>query len=211
MLPNLTNWLKEFTAWSKANGRNITGAKFLTSLRTFLSIPKYVQYNSDVRFGTNMTEIAASRVVVFMHNTGDSNAEKNTMLKLRESIDSNSPIKPYIAAVLFLYFEQYVLLVPETTSNVIVCAVTVLIMTAPFLLHPGILILMVFGFAALIVELMGLMTIWNMSLNSISMVVMTMAIGFCVDYSANIAHSYVTSDAASSQQAIQSALRHNRC
>ena len=207
MLPNSTNWLKEFTAWAKINGASITGADFLTSLRTFLSIPKNAQYNSDIRFGNSMTEIQASRVVVFLRNTEDTNAGKNSMLKLRESIDKNSRIKPYIAAVPFLYFEQYVLLVPETTRNVIVCAVTVLIMTLPFLLHPGILILMVFSFSALIVELMGLMTIWNVSLNSISMIVITMAIGFCVDYSAHVAHSYITSDAANSKQATQSALR----
>jgi len=206
MLSNSINWLKEFKAWSTTNGSSITGANFIPSLHTFLRIPKNAHYHTDIRFKNSMTELQASRVVVFMRNTEDTNAGKNSMLKLRESIDKNSRIKLYIAAVPFLYFEQYVLLVPETTRNVIVCAVTVLIMTSPFLLHPGILILMVFSFSALIVELMGLMTIWNVSLNSISMIVITMAIGFCVDYSAHVAHSYITSGAVNSKQATQSAL-----
>lgn len=200
------NWLQEFKTWSQANSINITGASFLTSLHAFLRIPKYSQYYSDIRFGNNMTEIIASRVLVFMLNTDDTNEGKNSMLKILESIDKNSPTKPHIAAVPFLYFEQYVLLVPETTRNVIVCGITVLIMTLPFLLHPGILLLMVFSFAALITELLGLMTIWNVSLNSISMIVITMAIGFCVDYSAHVAHSYITSNADNSKKATVFAL-----
>ena len=206
MLSNSINWLKEFKAWSTTNRRSITGANFIPSLHTFLRIPKNAHYHTDIRFKNNMTELQASRVVVFMRKTEDANEGKNSMLKLRESIDKNSRIKLYITAVPFLYFEQYILLVPETTRNVIVSAITVLIMTSPFLLHPGILILMVFSFSALIVELMGLMTIWNVSLNIISMIVITMAIGFCVDYSANVAHSYITSDAVNSKEATQSAL-----
>lgn len=193
------NWLRELKTWSQVNGTNITGGEFLKSLRQFLTIPRYRQYRSDIKFIKNMTEIAASRVVVFMRNTPDSSKGKDGMLKVWDTIDKKSPINPYIASVPFLYFEQYVLIVPETTRNVIICAITVLIMTAPFLLHPGILILMVFGFAALIVELLGLMTIWNVSLNSISMIVLTMAIGFCVDYSAHVAHAYITSDAKDSK------------
>ena len=200
------NWLQKFNTWAKANGRNSTGASFLPSLSVFLSIPEYRQYQSDISFGKNRTEITASRVIVFMLGTEDSNEGKNSMLKIQDSIAKHSPIKPYIAAVAFLYFEQYVLVVPETTRNVIVCAVAVLIMTSPFLLHPGIMILMVFSFAALIAELLGLMTIWDVSLNSISMIVLTMAIGFCVDYSAHVAHSYITSEAKSSKEATIEAL-----
>ena len=206
MLNRSVNWLEDFKAWSKHTGSNITGRDFLTSLHVFLRIPKYRQYYSDIRIGNNLAEIKGSRVIVFMRETADSNKGKDSMLKLWESIDTKSPIKPHIAAVPFVYFEQYVLVVPETIRNVIICGITVLFMTSPFLLHPGILMLMVLSFASLIIELLGLMTLWNVSLNSISMIVLTMAIGFCVDYSAHVAHAYITSDATKSKDATVSAL-----
>lgn len=206
MLNKSINWFYDFRTWSEKNGKNITGDEFMKSLLLFLSIPKFRQYSNDIRFARNMTEIEASRVVVFMEVPTDSNRGKDSMLKLWDSIDTKSTIKPHVAAVQFLYFEQYVLIVPETTRNIIICGITVLIMTSPFLLHPGILILMVLSFAALIVELIGLMTIWNVSLNSISMIVLTMAIGFCVDYSAHVAHAYVTSGKQDSKQGISFAL-----
>lgn len=50
------------------------------------------------------------------------------------------------------------------------------------------------NFADLIGEFFGLVVIWNVSLNSVSMVNLVMATGFAVDYSAHIAHAYITSN-----------------
>ena len=53
----------------------------------------------------------------------------------------------------------------------------------------------------------GLMRIWGVSLNSISMINLVMAIGFAVDYSAHIAHAFVFSHETNPDKKVINALR----
>ena len=53
----------------------------------------------------------------------------------------------------------------------------------------------------------GLMYIWGVSLNSISMINLVMAIGFAVDYSAHVAHYFVFSDQESPEDKAIHALK----
>eukprot|EP00112_Aurelia_sp_Birch-Aquarium-sp1_P019721 Seg494.9 transcript_id=Seg494.9/GoldUCD/mRNA.D3Y31 product="Patched domain-containing protein 3" protein_id=Seg494.9/GoldUCD/D3Y31 len=200
------DWFNAFKTWATINGRGMTGNDFMPSLQMFLSIPSNAKYATDVKFSADRKSLLATRIIVYMTDSLDSSKLKDGMLKLRDAMDKQSKIKPYLAAMQFIFAEQYVLVKPETTRNVIICGITVVIMTAPFLLHPGILILMVFSFTAFIFELLGLMAIWNVSLNSISLVVLTMAIGFAVDYSAHIMHAYITSTAEGSKERLSDAL-----
>ena len=53
----------------------------------------------------------------------------------------------------------------------------------------------------------GLMYVWGVSLNSISMINLVMAIGFAVDYSAHFAHSFVFSTEKNPEEKVIAALR----
>ena len=50
------------------------------------------------------------------------------------------------------------------------------------------------------------MHVWGVSLNSISMINLVMAIGFAVDYSAHIAHAFVFSRETSPEEKVIQAL-----
>ena len=51
------------------------------------------------------------------------------------------------------------------------------------------------------------MYVWNVSLNSISMINLVMAIGFTVDYSAHVAHSFVFSTESNPEKKVINALK----
>ena len=51
------------------------------------------------------------------------------------------------------------------------------------------------------------MHVWGVSLNSISMINLVMAIGFAVDYSAHLAHSFVFSTEKNPEEKVVDALR----
>ena len=51
------------------------------------------------------------------------------------------------------------------------------------------------------------MHVWGVSLNSISMINLVMAIGFAVDYSAHLAHSFVFSAESNAEEKVVDALR----
>eukprot|EP00795_Rhopilema_esculentum_P017761 gene17761-9433_t len=200
------DWFKAFKGWAVSENRNMTGSSFFKSLAEFLNIPRFQQFTGDIRFSSDRKSILASRVVVFMILDQDSSKNKDGMLKMRDAIEEQTSIKAYLAALEFLFIEQYVLVKTETIRNLVICGITVLLMTAPFLLHPAVLLLLSGGFAALIIELLGMMAAWNVSLNSISMIVLTMALGFSVDYSAHVAHAYIRSDCSDAKSSMIFAL-----
>ena len=51
------------------------------------------------------------------------------------------------------------------------------------------------------------MYIWGVSLNSISMIILVMAVGFAVDYSAHVAHYFVFSSQQTTENRVINALQ----
>ena len=200
------SWMNSFSQYAKMANRNITGAGFLPELKAFLGIPNFSYFNQDLKFSENGNKLEASRVLGFMRNDGSSTFQKNAMLTLREDIAEKSNLNAFPITRSFMFFEQYAIISRDTTRNLIIAALAVLVVTGPFLVDCTVTVLVVFNFAALICELFGLMVIWDVSLNSVSMINLVMAIGFAVDYSAHIAHAYVVSTKATANERVVDAL-----
>ena len=128
------------------------------------------------------------------------------MLTLRQDLSDKSKLDAFPIARPFIFFEQYAIISRETLTNLLIAALAVLVVTSPFLLDCTVTILVVFNFVALVLELFGLMVLWDVSLNSVSMINLVMAIGFAVDYSAHIAHAYVMSDKETANERVVDAL-----
>ena len=190
------SWMDTFSRYAEQTNKSITGPYFLPALREFLRIPAFSHFSQDLKFTTDGTRLEASRIFGFMKSTSTSTIQKNAMLTLREDITEKSELDAFPINRLFIYFEQYAITSRETVRNLIIAAIAVLLVTSPFLVDCTVTFIVVLNFAALICELFGLMVIWNVSLNSVSMVNLVMAIGFAVDYSAHIAHAYITSNEA---------------
>ena len=200
------SWMNSFSQYAKIANRNITGARFLPELKAFLHNPSFSYFNQDLKFSQNGNKLEASRVLGFMKNDGSSTFQKNAMLTLREDIAEKSNIDAFPITRSFIFFEQYAIISRETIRNLIIAAIAVFVVTGPFLVDCTVAVLVVFNFAALICELFGLMVIWNVSLNTVSMINLVMAIGFAVDYSAHIAHAYVVSTKATAKERVVDAL-----
>ncbi|KAL9968888.1 hypothetical protein ACROYT_G021032 [Oculina patagonica] len=200
------SWMNSFSQYAKISKRDITGAGFLPELKAFLRIPDFSYFNQDLKFSEDGTKLEASRVLGFMKSDGSSTFQKNAMLSLREDIAEKSELDAFPITRTFMFFEQYVIISRDTIRNLIIAALAVLIVTSPFLVDCTVTLLVVLNFAALICELFGLMVIWDVSLNSVSMINLVMAIGFAVDYSAHIAHAYVISNKVTANERVVDAL-----
>ena len=200
------SWMDTFAQYAKKYKRNITGPGFLPELKAFLRIPEFSYFTQDLKFSENGTKLEASRVVGFMKDSGSSTFQKSAMLTLREDITTKSKLDAFPIARSFIFFEQYAITSRETVRNLIIAALAVLVVTSPFLVDLSVTFLVVLNFAALICELFGLMVIWDVSLNSVSMINLVMAIGFAVDYSAHIAHAYITSNKVKANERVVEAL-----
>ena len=200
------SWMDTFSQYAKMSKKNITGSEFLRELKQFLQIPTFSYYKQDLRLSKDGKKIEASRVIGFMKSSSSSTFHKNAMLTLREDIEKKTNLEAFPIVRYFIFFEMYAIVTKETIRNLIISALAVFIVTSPFLADCAVTLLVVLNFTALVCELFGLMVIWDVALNSVSMINLVMAIGFAVDYSAHIAHAYITSKKATANERVVDAL-----
>ena len=200
------SWMDHFAKFAKMVNISTIGQAFLPGLKAFLNQTEFSFFAQDLKFSTNGSALEASRIIGFMKSNGESTFQKNAMQSLREDLEKKSNLKAFPITRAFVFFEQYVITSRETIRNLIIAAITVFVVTSPFLVDCTVAILVLFNFAALICELFGLMFIWGVSLNAVSMINLVMAVGFAVDYSAHIAHAYVVSNKLSANERVVDAL-----
>lgn len=186
-------WLPVFKHWAYMRGEKDTGPDFYKTVKRFVRSKKGQMFKQDIVFNKEGTKIIASRMIVYTISTTDSLKLRDAMLTLREDIEKKSRIPSFPIAKQFIGYEQYALTAKETVRNLLVAAIAILGVSSVYLVHPIVILFVFFSFASLVIELFGLMYIWNVSLNGISMLGLVMAIGYSVDYSAHVAHAFVVS------------------
>ena len=200
------SWMDQFATFAKMANISTIGPAFLPGLKVFLSQREFSFFAQDLKFSTDGSSLEASRIIGFMKSNGESIFQKNAMQTLREDLEKNSKLGAFPITRVFIFFEQYVIISRETIRNLMIAAITVFVVTSLFLVDCTVAILVLFNFAALICELFGLMVIWDVSLNSVSMINLVMAIGFAVDYSAHVAYAFVVSNKLSVNERVVEAL-----
>ncbi|XP_078361990.1 patched domain-containing protein 3-like [Oculina patagonica] len=201
-------WMGAFSKYCREQNKTCNGHSFTSSLKSFLSTSQYSYFKEDIKFGQNESDIEATRMVGFMKSSSSSVFRKDAMLSIRKDLASKSKLPVYVASASFIFLEQYAVIASETIRNLTIAALAILIVTAPFLVNLSVSFLVFFGFVSLIFELFGMMWLWGVSLNSISMINLVMAIGFAVDYSAHVAHAFVVAPGNSAEKRVIQALAH---
>lgn len=201
------SWMESFQAFAKSARLNTTGVSFFPSLmNVFLKQPAYSYFKKDIKFSSDGKSIESSLLSAVTKPTTNSNVQKDLMISIRKDLKEKSKLTVFAINKNFIYFEQYVIIAEETLRNLIIAGLAVLVITWPFLLSFTVTLLVFLGFVALVVELFALMFIWDVTLNSVSMINLVMAIGFSVDYSAHIAHAFVTSSESTAEGRVEHAL-----
>ena len=200
------NWMFSFQEWARlhlTNRKNITTSQhFKTSLHAFLRANP--QFYPDLVFENG--EIVASRMLMYFKDNTDSAFRKNAMLTLRRDLKEMNKLPVYSISYIFIFYEQYAVIVQNTVRNIAICASAILIITIPYLVNPKVTLLVFYGFISLMFELFGIMYVWGVSLNALSMIIMVMGIGFSVDYSVHVAHAFVKSKKKTSRGRVIEAL-----
>ena len=201
------NWMSEYLFW--ANKRNITindRRIFYKTLSDFVLLPEYKRFAQDLKFSQDKTYLTASRILVYSKSSPDSIFQRDMMVSIRDDLSHSTDVNVFAVALPFVYFEQYAHVLRETTRNLIVAGISILLISSMFLNHLVVIVCLLCGFIGLILELLGLMYIWNVSVNSLSMINLVMALGFSVDYNAHVAYHFVSSKATSPELRVIDAL-----
>lgn len=161
-------------------------------------------FSLDVKFNDNGSRIIASRFLIQAVNITDTNHEKEMVRDLRK-ICKDSPLNATIFHPYFVFFDQFELVRPTSLQSMVIGAVIMMIIS--FIFIPNILCSLWVAFSVISIELgvAGYMALWDVNLDSISMINLIMCIGFSVDFTAHICYTYMSSKKKSPKARVREA------
>ena len=185
------NWMRDFSLWQRSKNLTTYRKNFYFYLSEFLK--QHPDYYNDIVFDKQQQKIISSRIIVFSSEDDHPLQRKEELLSLRKELKRNLNVSLYAVSLAHIYVEQFVVILHDTIRNTAISSATILLITLPYLINPLITFAVFSSFVSLIFELLGIMYVWGVALNSLSMIIIVMAMGFAVDYSAHIAHAFAVS------------------
>ncbi|XP_039955709.1 patched domain-containing protein 3 [Bactrocera tryoni] len=203
------SWIRSFRSFVDRNNDylNLTiddEQSFIDAVKEHWLFPGN-PFSLDVKFNEDETRIIASRFLIQAVNITDTNHEKEMVRDLRK-ICKDSPLNASIFHPYFVFFDQFELVRPTSIQSMIVGALIMMIIS--FIFIPNILCSLWVAFSIISIELgvAGYMALWDVNLDSISMINLIMCIGFSVDFTAHICYTYMSSKKRSPKARVREAL-----
>ncbi|XP_021371587.1 patched domain-containing protein 3-like isoform X1 [Mizuhopecten yessoensis] len=181
------NWLNSYKHSSVF--ANTSEKAFVNGLKLFLNESQL--FRNDVVF--NHDKIVATRFHILTKSIKESSKQGNIMMRMRE-IAHSSDIHCFAYSPAFIFFEQYVIVLPSTIQTVGIAVAAVFVVACIIMPKPFLILCVSISLASIIAGVLGFMYFWDLSLSSITMIHVIMSVGFSVDYSAHICHAFLTSE-----------------
>jgi len=179
----------------------IPPAKFWTWLDQFLAdAPLGAIFGSEVIWVSNSTVrsaaeisqgITATRMRANYKATDKADEQVSSMVTLREAVASASVGNSFPYMFMYLYYEQYAIIVKEALFNLGLALLAVFIITMLILANVGASVLVMMCVVLVDVDILGLMYLWGLTIDSVAIINLVLAIGLAVDYSVHVAHAFV--------------------
>lgn len=197
------NWLASFR--SSSFYINSSEVNFVTALRSNF-LPANPRFVDDVKFDSLNTTIVASRFYIFSNNVDKSSEQGKLMLRIRELVSSSMIPNAIAFSPAFIFFEQYVAILPTTLQTLGIAVAAIFVVTIIFLPHPVLVLFVTLTLAMIIVGLFGFMYFWDLTLSSITMIHIIMSVGFSVDFSAHVCHGFMNAGKSDRNEGAKGAL-----
>ncbi|XP_076361005.1 patched domain-containing protein 3-like [Tachypleus tridentatus] len=208
------SWLRAYLEFQKddrsfflLDGFNLTKKEdFIEALRSiFFRMPHLDNFEKDIVFNENGTSIVSSRFMIQSQDVLNANEEKDMVLKLREIADS-FPFNVIVFQQYFIFWDQFILVRGTSIQSISVAAAVMMVILLIFIPKPVCAMWVAFSIVSIEIGVIGYMTLWNVNLDSISMINLIMCIGFSVDYSAHISYAYISSEKKMADERMRYAL-----
>lgn len=203
------SWLRSFLSFMERNSDYLNETiddeqSFIDAVKDHWLFPGN-PFSLDVRLNQDETQIIASRFLIQAVNITDTNHEKEMVRDLRQ-ICKDSPLNASIFHPYFVFFDQFELVRPVSLQAMVIGAIIMMIIS--FIFIPNILCSLWVAFSVISIELgvAGYMALWDVNLDSISMINLIMCIGFSVDFTAHICYTYMSSKKRSPKARVREAL-----
>lgn len=125
-----------------------------------------------------------------------------SMIEVRKKVDEMFGKDAFPYSREFLYWEETGVIGVELVRNMISCFVVIVIIIAILIPAPKIAACVIFVVLCSIIELVGFMHLWGVSISGVSTIYILLAVGLAVDYSAHIAHMFCASSGTAQERSI---------
>ncbi|XP_053687905.1 patched domain-containing protein 3 [Sabethes cyaneus] len=203
------SWLRSFVSYVERNNDylNLTldsEQAFIDALKEIWLFPAN-PFSLDVKFNDNGTRILASRFLIQAFNITDTNHEKIMVRDLRQ-VCKDSPLNATVFNPYFVFFDQFELVLPISIQSMVVGGLIMMLMTYIFI--PNFLCSLWVAFSIVSIQLgvAGYMSLWDVNLDSISMINLIMCIGFSINYTAHICYTFMSCKARTPDERVRQAL-----
>ncbi|XP_054721717.1 NPC intracellular cholesterol transporter 1-like isoform X2 [Uloborus diversus] len=126
--------------------------------------------------------------------------------KIQTNSSNNVRVFPY--SIIHPFFEQYLTMWPDTLRSISYSILAIFVVTFLFLgLDIYSAVIVVITIVMIIINLMGLMYWWNISLNAVSLVNLVVGVGISVEFCSHLTHSFAISPEPTRVKRAQAALQ----
>jgi len=189
----LLSWVHSYRTSTAYN--DSSDAAFIGGLQGFLANTSGNVFINDIVIDITSNSITASRLHILTSSITSSVDQADMMVRIRDIVAS-SPLNVFAYAPAFVFFEQYVQIVPQTLQTLGICVGVVFVVTAIFMPLPLVILLVTMTVVMIMIGVIGFMHFWGLTLSSVTMIHIIMCVGFCVDFSTHICHAFVQADGA---------------
>jgi patched domain-containing protein len=191
------NWMEPFEDYLSdyAESRNDSILNEMTNDILPFSNDIIVKFNNE----TKQKEIVASRFYLQYEKLHFSSKDAIPMQKLRLFCEqSGLPVFPY--AVTFKFYEQFDQTMPNILQSFVIAIEAMYLIAILFIPDLISAFCILLSMSSIMIGLIGFMHLWGLSLSSVTMIQLIMSIGFCVDFSVHITHSFIANGKKGSKQ-----------
>ena len=205
---SIISWLDPFLAFvntkraftdeeSLPESNMYTDENFCQDLSKFLFSPTGKPFSTNFKFekpfqcGNPAPKVLLSYISythIKIYKSLDSIAAMNAVLDLVKNHTFSS--KVFATAEQYSNFITMEILVTELTRNILLALVVVFFCTLFFIGHFYLSIIVLFNVLFTIVNVAGFSNFWDVDVDIPFVILMTISIGLCVDYSAHVAHAF---------------------
>lgn len=191
-------WLNEYLRYIK-NPRinylikdfNTDDSKgFLNGFKeVFLKYKLGSRFENDVFWNKEGDQILASRCFILYGDVRNASSEKLLLEEVRR-IAAESKYKVFVNNLWFVIYDQYLNMPIICLQSLCAATIMVTIVFLIIMVDLSCVIFVALNIIFIQIQTIGYMSWWNVSLDQISVTILVMCVGLCVDYSAHIAYAY---------------------
>ncbi|XP_070709170.1 patched domain-containing protein 3-like [Pempheris klunzingeri] len=189
-----TSWLDSYLSYGQDTHLNLDDKDvFLKNLSKFFDLFPF--FKQDVTLSGDA--IRASRFFIQTVDIANASMEIDMLKGLKSTAGRCSAASLLVYNEKFIFYDQYDVVVSSTIKNVSVITAVMLVVSLLLIPNPVCSLWVTCSIGSVTVGVTSFMVLWDISLDSISMIIFTVCIGFTVDFSAHVSYAFASSRKAS--------------